>query len=389
MASTRTPTIRRPTTVRRGLALGATGLALIATSALSEAQTAVAQSNVAELAQVSTHAGRTAGKAPVRHIFSRDIDVPWGLAFLPGGGMLVSGRDTARILLVRDNGSKGLARKVKGVVPNGDQGGEGGLLGLALSPHFKRDHWVYAYMSSASDNRIIRMRWHDRRLGRQHLVLKGIPRGLHHNGGGLAFGPDGMLYATTGEAEVPSRAQNRRALGGKILRMTPRGRPAPGNPFHNSVVYSIGHRNVEGLDWDSKGRLWATEFGDHAWDELNLIRPGNNYGWPIVEGRSGDPRFTNPKAVWRTDECGPSGIAITRIKGQTVAFIGAVTGHRLWRVKLNGTRVTGKRAWYVGAVGRIRSTAIARGDLWFTSSNTDGRATPRPHDDKIFRVNLR
>jgi glucose/arabinose dehydrogenase len=223
-------------------------------------------------------------KAPHRSIVTRNIDVPWGMVFLPGGGMLVSGRDTAKITLVRDNGSKRLARAVKGVVPNGEQGGEAGLLGLALSPHFKRDSWVYAYLSAAHDNRVIRMRWSHRKLGKQHLVFKGIPRSLHHNGGRIGFGPDDMLYVTTGEAEVPARAQNRRALGGKILRMTPRGKPAPGNPFGHSVVYSYGHRNIEGLDWDSKGRLWATEFGDHAWDELNLIKAGRNYGWPLVRG---------------------------------------------------------------------------------------------------------
>jgi glucose/arabinose dehydrogenase len=390
MAFQRASTTIRPLTPGRALAVAATTAALMATGApgVAHAEDGTATPAQAKTATVTAAQGGAA-KAPHRDIVTRNIDVPWGMVFLPEGGMLVSGRDTARITLVRDNGSKRLARRVKGVVPNGDQGGEAGHLGLALSPHFKRDHWVYAYMSTANDNRVIRMKWHSRKLGKQHVIFKGIPTSLHHNGGRIAFGPDHRLYVTTGEAEVPSRAQHRRVLGGKILRMTMKGKPAPGNPFSHSVVYSYGHRNVEGLDWDSQGRLWATEFGDHAWDELNLIKPGHNYGWPIVEGRSSDSRFTNPKAVWRTDQCGPSGIAITRIGGQTVAFIGAVTGQRLWRVKLNGTHVTGKRAWYTGSIGRIRSTAISGGDLYFTSSNTDGRATPRAGDDKIFRVNLR
>lgn len=382
--------MRTSTTSRRARPGRAATLAALAlASALAAALLGPPASGMGAAAPTVPRGLDDADKAPTRAAATRNLDVPWGLAFLPGGGMLVSGRDTARIHLVRDNGSKRLARKVRGVRPNGRQGGEAGLLGLALSPRFARDHWVYAYMSSKRDNRVIRMRFHDRRLGRQHVVFTGIPRSLHHNGGRIAFGPDGMLYVTTGDAEVPSRAQNKRALGGKILRMTPRGKPAPGNPFRRSVVYSYGHRNVEGLDWDAKGRLWATEFGDHARDELNLIRPGHNYGWPIVEGRSRDRRFTNPKAVWRTDACGPSGIAITRLHGQNVAFIGAVTGHRLWRVTLRGTKVTGKRALYTDQVGRIRTTAIARGSLWFTSSNTDGRATPRRGDDKIFRVRLR
>ena len=385
------PTTPKPVAPRsRFIALGAvlTSGLLVTTGVDSQAQSAVEATPSASASVAAAMPDTPAPKAPARRVVARNIDVPWGVVFLPGGGELVGGRDTARITLVRKNGGKRSIGKVKHVVPNGDAGGEAGLLGLALSPHFKSNHLLYAYISAPRDNRVIRMKFQNRKLGVQHVVFKGIPRSLHHNGGRIAFGPDGMLYVTTGEAEVPSRSQKPRALGGHILRMTPQGKPAAGNPFRHSVVYSWGHRNVEGLDFDAAGRLWATEFGDHAWDELNLIKPGRNYGWPIVEGRSSDSRFTNPKAVWRTDDAGPCGIAITKIKGQTVAFIGGLTGQRVWRVKLNGDRVTGKKAWYTGVLGRIRTTVMGHGDLWFTTSNTDGRATPRAGDDKLIRVNI-
>ncbi len=342
---------------------------------------------VVPLSAISNRALAT-DKARRPVVVTRGLRVPWGLVFLPAGGILVGQRDAASIVLVHPDGAKHVVKVVKGVDSNGARGGEAGLLGLALSPHFSTDHWVYAYMSAAHDNRVVRMRWSGHSLGRKHVVFRGIPRSLHHNGGRIAFGPDGMLYVTTGDAEASSRAQNTHSLGGKILRMTPRGRPARGNPFAHSVVYSYGHRNVEGLAWDPAGRLWATEFGDHAYDELNLIRPGHDYGWPVVEGRSQHPGFTNPKTVWRTQNAGPSGIAIERRHARTFAFIGALTGQRLWRVALDGTRVDARKPLFRSTYGRIRTTAVARGALWFTTSNTDGRATPHPGDDKLLRLGL-
>jgi glucose/arabinose dehydrogenase len=326
-----------------------------------------------------------APSATVLHVLAENIKVPWGIAFLPNGNALVSSRDTGRILRVSPAGAKKRIGTVPGVVSNGSSGGEAGLLGLALSPDFSSDHWLYAYLSTRSDNRVVRMHYTGGLLGKVHVVLKGIPHGLHHNGGRIAFGPDRLLYVTTGESGIPSLAQNKSSLGGKILRMTATGHVPSGNPFPGSLVYSYGHRNVEGLAWDSAGRLWATEFGDHAWDELNLILPGHNYGWPATEGRTSNPRYTSPKAQWHTDNAGPSGIAIIN----DVAWIGGVTGHRLWRVSLNGTSVTSKRAFLIGRYGRLRTAAAAPdGRLWLTTSNTDGRATPGPHDDRILAVKV-
>lgn len=392
MVST-TPTHKHPARKHpaRLAAIAVTSLALAATMTQADAgqaQSAAQQADHTPGARSSETGPAAAAKARARKVVTRNLNAPWGLVFLSGGKMLMGGRDNARIHLVGPKGHKRLARKVEGVHSNGRSGGEAGLLGLAKAPGFNRNHWIYAYISSANDNRIVRMKWNGRHLGRKHVVFKGIPRSLHHNGGRIAFGPDGMLYATTGEAEVPMRAQRKRNLGGKILRMTRTGKPAPGNPLRGSVVYSWGHRNVEGLDWDSRGRLWATEFGEHKVDELNLIRKGHNYGWPIVEGRSSIKRFTNPKTTWPTDNAGPSGIAITKVSGKTVAYLGGLTGQRIWRVRLNGTHVGKRKAVFTNTYGRIRTTAVHGGNLWFTTSNTDGRATPRRGDDKLVWVNL-
>src|SRR5215218_1280942 len=225
------------------------------------------------------------------------LSVPWGVAFLPGGDALVSERTTGRILRISPDGRR---RRVVMRVPGVDtDSGEGGLLGLAVSPSYARDRWVYAYYTSAGDNRIVCFRLG----GRPRPVLTGLRRGTIHNGGRIAFGPDGKLYAGVGETGLSSLAQNRRSLSGKILRMNPDGSVPGDNPFPGSLVWSYGHRNVQGLAWDSRGRLWATEFGQDEFDEVNLIRPGRNYGWRALHEsgrhlddlgslpqRRGDPR---------------------------------------------------------------------------------------------------
>jgi glucose/arabinose dehydrogenase len=310
------------------------------------------------------------------------VDVPWGLAFLTRGTALVAERDKGRIVRIASNGGKTTVGNVPGVVP----GGEGGLLGLALSPRFSRDRLLYAYFTAARDNRIVRMRYGtDGKLGRPTVTLSGIPKANNHNGGRLAFGPDGMLYASTGDAQVRRRAQDLTSLGGKILRMTWNGRPARGNPFMNSVVWSYGHRNVQGLAFDSRGRLWASEFGQDAYDELNLIRKGRNYGWPLVEGRAGDKRFVDPVATWRPAVASPSGVAVA----SDAVWMACLRGARLWRLPLTATGAGRATAFLAGRYGRLRTVAAApSGGLWLTTSNTDGVGAPRPGDDRILRLAL-
>lgn len=319
-------------------------------------------------------------------VIAEGLQAPWSILRLPGGGVLVSERDTANVVEVLGDGSLRVAATVPGVVP----GGEGGLMGLAFLPSDDElPAYVYAYFTAASDNRIVRMPLTGAPgslgLGAPEDVLTGIAKAGNHNGGRIAFGPDGFLYATSGDAGNRDAAQDTASLSGKILRMTPEGQPAPGNPFGN-FTWSFGHRNPQGVAWDARGDLWAAEFGQNTWDELNRISRGANYGWPIVEGQAGDARFVDPVAQWSTAEASPSGLAIV---GDTL-FLAALRGERLWSIapataggQLNAA------PWFVGELGRLRDvTAGPEGELWFIGNNTDGRGSPSPGDDRLFRVRL-
>lgn len=315
-------------------------------------------------------------------VVAERLDVPWGLVFLASGDALVGERGTARIRRVRPGGRTETLGEVAGVVaPQGL--GEGGLLGLALAPG--DEDTLFAYLTTADDDRVVRLSLAGGRVGRPRVVLAGIPTSTHHHGGRLLFDADGRLLVSTGDAEQSRLAQDRDSLAGKILRIRPDGRAAAGNPFDNRT-WSYGHRNVEGLAFDDAGRLWATEFGDQEADELNLIRPGRNYGWPEVEGRSGVARFTSPAASWSpTSSCSPAGVAIA---GST-AFVGALQGRCLFGVPLDGTAAGRPKAWLAGDHGRLRTVALAPdGSLWVTTSNTDGRRQPGREDDVILRLRL-
>ncbi|MFD6549751.1 PQQ-dependent sugar dehydrogenase [Streptomyces sp. NPDC058398] len=329
------------------------------------------------------------GSVKVLRTVTEGLDTPWGLAPLAGGGLLVSSRDKGTITRIDEKtGRKTLLGEVPGVAP----AGEGGLLGIALSPDYASDHMIYAYLTTASDNRVVRMLYDERRpsgeqLGAPDTIFKGIPKGMIHNGGRIAFGPDRMLYAGAGETGDRGLAQDRKSLAGKILRMTPEGEPAPGNPFPDSVVYSYGHRNVQGLAWDDKQRLWASEFGQDTWDELNQIKPGDNYGWPVVEGISHDSKYHDPIVQWHTDEASPSGIAYA----EGSLWVAALKGERLWRVPLNGTEASAApEAFLKGRYGRLRTVVSAGGDrLWLITSETDGRGTPGKGDDRLVELEVK
>ena len=315
-------------------------------------------------------------------VLATGLNAPWSVVRLANGSALISERDTA---LIKELTAGGEVREV-GTISGVDPGGEGGLLGI--EPLADDGLWLYAYFTSASDNRIVRMPLEGStgslRLGAASVILSGIAKAGNHNGGRIKFGPDGMLYATAGDAGDASRSQDPSSLNGKILRMTPDGSAPADNPTPGSLVYSLGHRNPQGLAWDSAGWLWAAEFGQNTWDELNVIQPGHNYGWPIVEGIGDDSRFDNPVYQWSTAEASPSGLAYT----SGTFFLAALRGRSLWAIYPGAASVEAA-AFYAGEYGRLRDAVPGPdGTLWVLTNNTDGRGNPNPGDDRLLEVAL-
>jgi glucose/arabinose dehydrogenase len=313
----------------------------------------------------------------VTRTLARGLDTPWNIVFLPSGHALVSERDSGWITLVRAGGGK---HRIRRLTVHHD--GESGLLGLALHPRFTSNRLVYAYLTTTDDNRVVRMRYSGGRLSAPTPVLTGLPSNSFHNGGGLAFGRSGNLYVSVGDAGDADAAQDTSSMAGKILRVTPEGQRAAGNPFGN-LVWTYGHRNPEGIRFGPAGRLWSSEFGQDTWDELNHIVKGRNYGWPRVEGRDGPGGYRDPLTQWHPANASPSGIAIVGNR----AWLGALRGRSLWSVVLTGPHRGRRARWFEGRFGRIRAVSKAPdGSLWIGTSNRDGRGHPGPSDDRILRV---
>ena len=282
------------------------------------------------------------------------LDDPWGMAFLPDGSALVTERRSGRVLAARPDGQVAEVHRVNGVVAEGT----GGLLGVAPSPAYGTDGWLYLFHTTAQDNRVVRIR----AGGTIEPVVIGIPRGPSRNGGAIVFGPDGMLYIGTGDAELPADPAS---LAGKVLRVTPDGKPAPDNPVPGSMAYSRGHRDPQGLAWYGKTDLFLADAGSTAagapdrHDELNLVQANGDYGWPAMTGAGGANTFVNPVATWQPGEAGFGGLAV--VGGRVY-----LAGTKLYRIWLEGTE---PQTLLDGRFGRLRAAATAPdGALWLATA---------------------
>lgn len=308
------------------------------------------------------------------------VDVGWGLGFMPDGTGIYTERNTFNVYKLTKAGRKTLLGKV----PNSQTtGGEGGLMGIEISPNFRVDHYLYFLHSSSDGNRVARMKLENNALSGYTVLLGGMEKSRFHNGGRLRFGPDGKLYASMGDAQSSSRAQDKKSLNGKILRINADGSIPSDNPFGNAV-WSLGHRNPQGLDFDSKGRLWQAEFGNSTMDEVNLIQKGGNYGWPHCEGTAGScSGYIAPKKTWPTAAASPSGLTI--INGHV--FVATMRGERVYRLRVDvSSNLVEQRTYFQGTYGRLRTVEVDHdGDIWLTTS-TDKDGTTG--NDRILLIDI-
>ncbi len=326
---------------------------------------------------------------PDIEVIAKNLNIPWEIAFLPNGDMLVTERP-GRVLIVSQDGRvaplTGLETSVKRL-------GEGGLLGLALHPNFAANGFVYLYLMTGSGGKLVsrveRYKLEDETLTARAVILDGIPGAAYHDGGRIAFGPDGKLYATTGDAGQSQNAQYKTSLSGKILRLNDDGSAPDDNPF-GTAVWSYGHRNPQGLAWDDQERLWATEHGRSGvlsgFDELNLIEKGKNYGWPVIQGdEKKDGMITPVLNSGASGTWAPSGAAFY----DGSVFFAGLRGETLYEARVNETPV--KLIKHLAKqYGRLRSVTLGPdGALYLTTSNLDGRGSPVEGDDRIIRVNPR
>ncbi len=318
-------------------------------------------------------------------VIAEGLAIPWEIVFLPDGGMLV----TERPGTLKRIGKEGRIYIIEGV----RHIGEGGLLGMVLHPRFSENRWIYLYFTTAvSDglkNRVERYRLENDRLSERKIIIDNIPGAAIHDGGRITFGPDGYIYITTGDAGDAELAQNTDSLAGKILRLKDDGSIPSDNPLNNAI-YSYGHRNSQGLAWDNKGRLWATEHGRSGilsgYDELNIIEAGKNYGWPVIQGDEKREGMESPVTQSGSDETwAPAGAVY--LNGSI--FFTGLRGESVYEARISEDGgVNSVIAHLRGTFGRLRAIQIGPdGFLYISTSNTDGRGKANPGDDKIIKIN--
>lgn len=315
-------------------------------------------------------------------VIAKNLEVPWALVFLPDKSILVTER-SGKVRLIDKDGRLSAQSTIE--IAEVKNIGEGGLHGITIHPDFSTNHFVYLYYTYGrvglqTLNRVARFVFDGNNLIDQTIIVDKIPGAMFHDGGRIKFGPDNFLYITTGDAQEPSLAQDKNSLAGKILRVTDDGKLAPGNPFGN-LVYSYGHRNPQGITWDNNGRLWATEHGSSATDELNLIEVGKNYGWPTIKGDQKKEGMVSPILHSGSDTWAPAGAAF--YNGSI--YFGGLRGQALYQFKVDTSEL---KTHFKGQFGRIRDVVLGPDNmLYITTSNRDGRSSPTQDDDKIIRIN--
>ena len=315
-------------------------------------------------------------------ILAQNLDVPWSIDFLPNDTMIFTER-VGRVDILENNTT---VKVVGNINVSQSPGIESGLLGIAIDPNFTQNKYIYVYYTHNSDvNRISRFVFNNDKISNETILLDNIPGGSIHNGGRLKFGPDGKLYATTGDANNPNSAQDVNSLGGKILRLNPDGSVPNDNPFGN-YVYSYGHRDPQGLAWNpTNGILYESENGNVMDDEINIITKGGNYGWPILQGNESAPGYISPIDVYTNFTLAPSGTAFY----QNHLYVAGLRGNQLRVLNLSsdGNTVIGESELFTN-YGRLREVVAHDGYLYISTSNQDGRGIPQTGDDKIIRIKV-